>query len=218
MKQFFDKIPKLPLSALIFYVFVFALWKFNLIPSPLEIIGFLESLYNNYGLVGLFIASFLEGIVYLGLYFPGSFIIVLVVLLSDGKFISLLNISLIVALALTLTSMINYVLGRHFVARPLRETKEIKTKRKMSKGFFLSLLHPNALAFYFFNLGLKKRNFWNIIFVPLIIIPYGFLLASLFYLAKPILEENSENPYVMITFISFWLIISFILGYKNKKW
>jgi len=62
------KIPWLPLSALIFYLTAVVLWTINLIPPPTEIFIFLENLYNDYGLIGLFIASFLEGIVYLGLY------------------------------------------------------------------------------------------------------------------------------------------------------
>src|SRR3989338_8084453 len=116
LKQFFRKIPKLPLSALIFYVSVVILWKFGYIPSPSNILIFLESLYNSYGLSGLFIASFLEGIVYFGLYFPGSFIVALAVILSDGSFISLFLISLIVAFALSVTAIINYTLGNKILS------------------------------------------------------------------------------------------------------
>ena len=115
-KQVFQKIPKLPLSALIFYVSIVMLWKFGHIPSPSNIFLFLENLYYSYGLTGLFIASFLEGIVYFGLYFPGSFIVALAVILSDGTFKSLLSISLVVATALTITSLINYTLGKKILA------------------------------------------------------------------------------------------------------
>ncbi len=218
LKKIFDLIPKLPLSALIFYLFVLILWNFNLIPSPNEIMNLLERLYESYGLMALFIASLLEGIVYLGLYFAGSTIIGLIVIFSDGTLITFLNISLIVALALTITSVINYVFGRHIISRPLRETKEIKKKRKMSKGLILSSLHPNALAFYFFNLGIKKESPYKIIFVPLIMIPYGFVIAYLLYQIKPFIEKNAENPYILITIIMVWMIIAFIWKkYKKEK-
>ncbi len=214
MKKIFKNIPKLPLSAIIFYFCILILWSFGLIPSSGEVINFLESLYKSYGLIGLFIATFLEGLVYVGLYFAGSFIVLVIVLFSDGKFLSLLNISLIVALALTITSIINYVFGRHLFSKP-KETKKIEKKRKNTKGLFLSALHPNALAFYFFNLGLKKKEFWQISLVPLIMIPYGFLIAYLIYLIKPFIERNFENPYILITVLLVWFIIAFIL--KNKK-
>ncbi len=216
-KKFYNKIPKLPLSALIFYLAVLILWNFNLIPSPPEIITFLGNLYESYGLIALFVASFLEGLVYVGLYFIGSTIIVVTVVFSDGTLITLLNISLIVALALTITSVINYALGRHIISRPLRETKKIKKKRKMSKGLILSCLHPNALAFYFFNLGIKKESPYRIMFVPLIMIPYGFLLAYLFYQLKPFIETSAEKPYILITIILIWMIIEFIWGRVKKK-
>ncbi len=45
-KQFFQKIPKLPLSAFIFYVCVVILWGLGIIPSPSDIFLFLGNLYN----------------------------------------------------------------------------------------------------------------------------------------------------------------------------
>ena len=79
----FKNIPKLPLTALIFYLVVFLLWNIKLIPPPIEVLSFLENLVDTYGFIGLAMASFLEGIVYLGLYFPGSVIIAITVIFSD---------------------------------------------------------------------------------------------------------------------------------------
>ncbi len=213
IKKFFKNIPLLPLSAIIFYFVVLILVKIGILPPPPEIINFLEKLYENYGLISLFIASILEGIVYLGLYFSGSFIIVLIVLFSDGKFTSLLSISLIVTFALTLTSLINYVLGRHIISKPIKESKEIE--KRISKGLILSAIHPNFLAFYFFNLGLKKDGIEKIIFVPIIMIPYGLLLAFLITSLKSLIIDGAENPYILITALLIWLVIAFIL--KNRS-
>ena len=201
LKQFFKKIPKLPLSALIFYVSIVILWKSGYLPSPANILLFLENLYVSHGLPGLFVASFLEGIVYFGLYFPGSFIVALAVILSDGTFTALLSISLTVAIALTITSAINYSVGRKILANKLN--KEILTENKsiLSKGLFVSALHPNALAFYFFNSGIKKQNFLKILLVPLIMIPYGIIIGYFFYLAKEPLRIAIESPYLMISAI-----------------
>jgi len=217
LKQFFQRIPKLPLSALIFYVGVVILWKFGYIPSPSNILLFLENLYISYGFTGLFIASFLEGIVYFGLYFPGSFVVALAVILSDGTFKSLFLISLIVAIALTITSLINYVLGRKILANKLNKELSTESKSVFSKGFFASFLHPNALAFYFFNSGIKKRNFLKILLVPLIMTPYGLALGYLFYSIKEPLRMAIESPYIMISFILLWILLVFLLENRNKK-
>jgi membrane protein DedA with SNARE-associated domain len=216
LKQFFQKIPKLPLSALIFYICIVILWKFDYIPSPSNILLFLENLYILYGLIGLFIASFLEGIVYFGLYFPGSFIVALAVILSDGTFKSLFFISLVVAIALTITSLINYILGRKILANRLNKELLGESKKIFSKFFFASFLHPNILAFYFFNSGIKKQNFLKILLVPLIMIPYGLVLGYFFYSIKKFLKIVIESPYIMISVILFWILIVFFLENKKK--
>jgi hypothetical protein len=215
LKQFFQRIPKLPLSALIFYVSVIILWKSGVIPSPGSIFLFLEGLYTSYGLIGLFIASFLEGIVYFGLYFPGSFIVALAVILSDGTFKSLLSISLVIAIALTITSVINYSLGRKILANKLNKELLSENKKVFSKGLLFSMLHPNFLSFYFFNLGIRKHNFLKVLFVPLIMIPYGLALGYLFYAIREPLRNFIENPYIMISLIFLWILAAFILENKN---
>src|SRR3989344_9073070 len=216
IKKFVKEIPKLPLSALIFYLVVFLLWNIGIIPSPVGIVEFLESLYNQYGLIGLAIASFLEGIVYLGLYFPGSFIIALAVFFSDGSLSSLLSISLVVAVILTITSFINYFLGRHILFHH-QNHHLTKNNRKISKGFILSMLHPNLIAFYFFNAGIEKHNPWKIALVPIIMIPYGFLFAWILSTFKLVLRSKLENPWTMLILILTWLIIAFIIEHLNKK-
>ena len=217
LNKTFQKIPKLPLSALIFYVSVVILWKFGYIPSPNNILLFLENLYQSDGLTGLFIASFLEGIVYFGLYFPGSFIVVLAVILSDGTFKSLLCISIVVAIALTITSLINYTLGRKILANRLNKELLLEKKPVFPKGLLASMLHPNVLAFYFFNSGIKKQNILKVCLVPLIIIPYGLALGYLFYSIKEPLRTAIESPYIMISVILLWILLAFLLENKNKK-
>src|SRR3989344_3116694 len=134
----------------------------------------------------------------------------------EGKVISFLSISVVVALALSLVSLVNYVLGRYIISKNLREKKELEKERKISSGLVLSALHPNSLAFYFFNLGLKKESPWKVIFIPLILIPYGFLLAYLFYQLKPILTKGAETPYILVTVLVIWFIIALILKNKNE--
>lgn len=218
LPKLINKIPKIPLSALIFYCSALLLWQLEFIPSPYYIVVLLENLYADYGLIGLFIASFLEGIVYLGLYFPGSFIVALAVILSDGSFKSLLSISFIVALALTISSVINYNLGKGLFKAKIKKKLVNKSKNVVSKSFLSSFLHPNILAFYFFNEGLKNHNPLKLFVVPLIMLPYGLILGYLFYSIKDPLKSSIDNPYIMISTIMIWLILAiFIQNIKTNK-
>jgi len=216
IKKFFKEIPKLPLSALIFYSTLLLLWSLDIIPPPIEIIAFLETLYQSYGLAGLFVASFLEGIVYLSLYFPGSFVVALAVFLSDGSLNALISISVIVAAALTITAVINYTLGRHVVLKKSEEKSLPREYKLASKGLFFSMLHPSSLGFYFFHAGIEKHNPWKILFVPLVMIPYGLTLAYVLYGFREPLQKSLESPYLMITIIFIWFIMAFNIKFIGR--
>jgi len=217
IKRFIKEIPKLPLSALIFYFIAFTLWTVGIIPPPIEIVTLLENLYDQYGLTGLAVATLLEGIVYLGLYFPGSFIIALAIFFSDGSFSSLFLISLVVTISLMVTSFVNYFLGRHVMFRHKGNEQLIKKHGKVSKGFLLSMLHPNLLAFYFFNAGLEKHKPWKILLVPIIMLPYGLFFAWILSTFKTVLRSKLENPYIMLVLILIWITVAFIVGHLSKK-
>ncbi|MFA6136059.1 MAG: hypothetical protein WC705_01755 [Candidatus Paceibacterota bacterium] len=217
LNKIFNRIPKLPLSALIFYLVVLLFWKLGIIPSPANALTFLEGLYESYGLVGLFIASFLEGVVYLGLYFPGSFIVALTVILSNGSFLSLLSISLVVACALTITSLINYLIGKSLTKNKPNSSSLTVNKQIVSKGLVASMLHPNSLAFYFLNLGIKKENLLKIVFVPIFMTLYGLALGYLLYSVKEPLKRAADSPYALITLIFIWIIIAFIVESRRNK-
>ncbi len=207
-----SRIPKIPLTALAFYLTVLILWNLKLIPPPTEIVILLENIYNQFGFFGLFIATFLEGIVYLGLYFPGSFIIALAVFFSDGKFISLLNISILVAFTLTLTAFINYWLGKHI---SFKNKEEIHVSRKKTKGLFASMLHPNLLAFYFFNEGIEKGNIRKIAWIPILIIPYGLFFAYMLSIFSTFAKQKLESPTFLLSLIILWIILAFVFGRRK---
>ena len=212
------KIPILPLSALIFYIATVILWKLQVIPSPGEILQILKDLYDSYGYFGLVLAAFLESIVYLGLYFPGSFIIALAVFFSDGTFNTLFIISVLTAATLTFTAIINYLLGRFVARRKFFEKDEFIRESKMfSKGLVLSMLHPNLLAFYFFNAGLENHSFKKIAFIPLFMIPYGYVFAFGLYKFSEPAKAQLESPTFLFAFILLWLAVAFVREYRKAK-
>lgn len=217
MKKLFVKLPILPLSALVFYGVTFCLWSVNIIPSPVELVGYLEKLYANFGYISLIIATFFEGVAYLGLYIPGSFVIALTVFFSDGKPITLLGISVIVAVVLTLTSVTNYFLGRYVASRHFWDKEEIlKESENLSKGLLVSMLHPNLLAFYFFNAGLEKKDIRKIAIVPFFMVPYGFVFANGLSLFSNVARAKLENSNFLFGLIIVWLFAAFLFEHKRQ--
>lgn len=220
IKEIKYRIPVIPFSALCFFSLAIILWKLEWIPNPKEIVYLLENLYIRYGYFGLVLATFIESIVYLGFYFPGSVIIALAVFFSDGSFTSLLTISILVAITLTVTSTINYLFGKYISRNDfldLDKDKIIKESKLFSKGLLLSMLHPNFLAFYFFNAGLKRHNFKKIIFVPIFMIPYGYLFGFLLSRFSKVARQGLESTSFLITAIFIWIVVSFVIENRRIK-
>jgi len=211
-KEAWKTLPFFPLSALVFYTTVVLLIYLNIIPSPQELIPFLETLYDKFGLIGIFITLLIEGTAYVGLYFPGTSIFALSVIFASGSFVSLVKIILVATVALTICSMWNYWGGRFFRLRK----NNVETQKSAEKSLFLSFFHPDLLAFYFFHRGLTKKNFWKIFYLPLLLIPYGFVLVfTLAHFSSIIKDHFIGNPVVIILAIFAWFFVSFI--YKNKQ-
>ena len=209
-------IPFFPLSVLIFYIAIISLWHFNTIPTPIEIMAILEKLYHQFGLLGLLFVSLIEGLAYIGLYFPGNSIIALFFIFSDGKFLSVFLMILIVTFALTLSSIINYWMGRLFFTNKAQNDLFKKTK-KIEKSIFFSVLHPDLLAFYFFYRGTKKKDFWKILYVPLALIPYGFVFAFAISIFSSFIKDYLiGNPLITLTAISLWFVLAFIYRHKEN--
>ncbi|MCH7827719.1 MAG: hypothetical protein IIC75_07100, partial [Bacteroidetes bacterium] len=51
LQKFWREVPKIPFTALVFYVVATILWTSGIIPPPNEIVVFLEGLYNKFGLL-----------------------------------------------------------------------------------------------------------------------------------------------------------------------
>jgi len=210
---------RLPISVLGFYLFLLSLIFFGIIPTIPEIVVILKNIYYSFGLFGLFIASFLEGLAYVGLYFPGSLIIAIAAMFCDGTFFSLSMISLVVALALTVSNLINYYFGKYSFLnkflKPKEEKEIVKTVKK--KGFWLSFIHPNSLGFYFYTIGAKKKSLKSLFIVPIVMFFYGLALAYLFYFLRNSIREMVENPYVMVSVLSVWFCVALIVNYLNSR-
>jgi len=216
IKEFLKQIPLFPLSVFIFYLTIVFLWSFNAIPSPNELISLVKEVYKQFGLAGLFVIGIIEGLAYFGLYFPGNSIIALFFIFSDGKFLTLLIMILIVTLALTTSSILNYWGGRIFAKKRINK-KLSQNYKKVEKGLFFSVLHPDLLAFYFFYRGIKKKNFWKFLYVPLLLIPYGLILAFFLSIFSSFIKEKIiGNPLITLLGISIWFILAFIFRHKEN--
>ncbi|HLC78634.1 MAG TPA: hypothetical protein VJH92_05920 [Candidatus Nanoarchaeia archaeon] len=203
--------PWFPFSVLVFYLAMVFLWNVNIIPHPKELLIIVEGFVEKIGFGGVFIATFIEGLAYIGHQFPGSSIILISLIVSSNSIGSLLLIVLIISVALTASSLVNYFAGTIFSSRiKHKQTKHVR------KTLFLSALHPAFLSLYFFHRGINKDGLKEVLLVPLIIFPYGFLVAYLVSLSSDFLREKilSEEIFFLLIFVG-WFLLEVLQKNKN---
>lgn len=213
IKQVAKIIPWFPLSGIIFYIMIVVLWNLGIIPPPSDLVPLLEELYNKFGLIGVSITSFLEGVAYLGLYVPGTTIILLAIIFSEGSLLSILYLSIAITISLTLVSMLNYLFGMYFGGKRKQEPK----KHGIEKNIFLSIIHPNLLAFYFFHRGYKKKEFWKVFLIPFAIFPYVFCVAYIISkFSNYFKAEVIGEPLYFLGALTLWFLVALTL--ENREY
>ena len=208
-------LPWLALAALCFYVLVFILTVTHVLPPIRTSLELLENLHAKIGFIGFFIAALIEGIVYLGLYFPGTTFIVLGIILLTGGYIKIIFATLSVTVALTLATIINYYFGKRISRKKSRPLEHFE-KKSPSKWFLFAFLHPDAMAFYFFNRGIRNHSPLQMILVPLVIFPYMLIVFTIIYSVKEYFRSLAEKPYLFFILILLWVIIEFALRNKGR--
>lgn len=133
-------------------------------------ISFISSIYADHGPLILVLAGFIEAIVLVGLYFPGSTIILLGATLAGAGVISLPAVIIWTTVGLVAGYTLNYWLGRLggepiFTKFGLKQSIEkARLNAQKSKLIYLwSTFHPNIAAVAAVALGAMKVNFTKFI-------------------------------------------------------
>ena len=215
-----------PISALSFYFIILLLISIEVLPPAEVIIDFLRELYALFGYRGLFISTFLESIIYVGLYFPGSLIIVFSVILSEGTIIEFLIISSLVSLSITLGNCINYYLGKKKLFlqffkkhKPNSDIFSNQHKHITSwKNFLICFLHPSLLAFYSFYQGLENKSPYFLLYIFPLMFLWGFFLCFVIYSLRDFFIAAAQNPLLlMLIFVVLIILIIAVMSLKKNK-
>ena len=124
--------PGLICLAIVLLLYVF--WQTAGIPSEAELIPLARAYFNEYGLVTVFVGAVAEGLLLIGIYLPGTFIILLGVILANGDPGRLVVIWAVTIAGLLCSYTANYAMGRFgwyrlLVAYGLKESLE-KARRR----------------------------------------------------------------------------------------
>lgn len=210
------------LLGITFLIFAFVYRSIDL-PQPAELAEIGRTLYFEYGIIVLLLAAFIEGIFMVNFYFPGSFVILLAVFLSDKSPESLAAIILLSVLGFLLATVINYGLGKYGFYRALLWMGKANIVERMQKwldkrgrwAVGLTGVHPNLLAIAVVCMGIAGEGILKTSAIAAASLVFWVSL-SIIVIAMVISQVNIEDPnqhwYIFGAFILWGL---FLIGKKQ---
>lgn len=197
-----------PLSGLVVYSWILILERLQIIPDPAFFLRVLDSAYQEWSFLLLFLVILIESIVYVGFYFPGQLFAVLIVLLNDFTWGNVIVLTMVSIVAVTISAALNYLLGS------LRETKQRDFR---IKELLLAMLHINLLALYMFQLGVSRSHKKVILYAGLLNIPYYLLLIAGTFLIRDQIMIITEDSYFLFFLLCVWTIFTVILDIRERR-
>jgi membrane protein DedA with SNARE-associated domain len=213
-----------PLCILVFFVAVGFLWKLLDLPPQEQLIPIIQSYFDTYGILLVFISSIIESAFIIGVYAPGGLVIFLGVIFSAGDPVRAALVVGSVMIAFLIGFTIDFYIGRYgwykFFTRFGFGSVLEKTKQRIQKyGISIPWLmyhNPDTGSFVATAYGIlqyKYRQFLLISILPVIV--WCAIWGSVAY----VLGMNALNVmgYKTLIFILLVWIIARIIEVKLQE-
>ena len=221
----------LPLLFLGFFLSLFAIWHTAGLPTGEALTALVENWYGRYGMPILFASSLVEGVLLIGNYFPGAFVIFLGVILAQSPSQAALAITVVIA-GLFSAHQFNYALGRWgwyqlLIRFGLKSSIDRSRERLINKGpvaIMLSYWLPNLGAITDTAAGIIRmpyRTFLAFSFVSVVFwsvffgtVAYVFKDFALFVLSP---NTPQNGLVVIVVFTGVWAAIVLISDFVKRR-
>jgi len=204
------------------FVLLLALAKLGLIPSSDQIFSWILGQFESHGLLLVGVAAFIEGLVLVNFYFPGSAVIVLGVASAKGDPARATELVTVVIAAFFVAAQVNYYGGLFGVRRLVlrlggKRWIERAEKWYARAGGYLvaaSYLHPNLGAFVAVACGNARFSWRKFLIISAIsITAWNSMWGVLTYSSGRVIREAATNPYLLLTAFLVWTLVSFCWGF-----
>lgn len=191
-----------------------------------QLIDLATKFYGGYGWLILLVAGFLEAIVLLDLYFPGSTLILLGATLSSSGEISFAAVIFFAMLGMLFGYSVSYLigyLGGPGLIRKLKIENQVSGYQKHlatnKRMYFWATVHPDIASFLAVAAGMVKINFLQ--FIVLILIAqliWSLIWGVIFYVfGFYLLKQVMVFVVIAVVAIIIFEIIKHYRGVKNAK-
>lgn len=191
--------------------------------SEKAVLDFLKTFILKYGLIVSFIGAFLEGLLLIGWYFPGSFIIFLTVILSGSPERAVLSVA-VITLAMYSAYATNYVLGKHgwyrvlskFGLEDMIHDAQRKLEKHTFKAFLFSFWQPGLASFTSTAAGVLQIP-WKVfaLYAFVALAGWNIFWGTLAYTFGETVIQTLFNRYVILSMASVWLLFKLYELWKD---
>ena len=211
----------LPLFALTALCSFYIVWLLLDLPPQEEVIRLAQIYFEKYGLLAIFICAIIEGVLFAGWYFPGSFVIVLGVFLAGDDYTQLFGVFAVTTIGLLIAYTVNFYLGKYgwykvLSALGLREPlnrAQVQLTAYGPRAIFLTFWHPNFAALTSTAAGILQMSFKTF---AVYAISATVLWDTFWTIVGYTLGETALTiigPQYIIAFIALWVALALF-----KKW
>ena len=214
--------------SIVFLLFLYLVLHDSLgLPTVEALLSFIEYGFEQYGLIFLFIALILEGLIVFGFYFPGSVVAFSAVIFLGDTYTDVFLIILVGSLALIFVNVINYILGRYGYYKILERVGKKGVLERMKKRYdknhkavtFFSSFSPNFLAIVSIYAGIVKTPFrYYLGLMSASVVFWVSLVSATIPIAfKDIQFSNESNlGWYSLIITLVWALYESISALKNK--
>jgi len=193
------------------------------LPTPADLLRSIREWYLLYGNYLVFVAALLEGTFLLGLYVPGSTIILFGAALSKSGAIGLPSVLFLATVGLLLGYTINYFLGKYSwyhilskfgLEKGIDEATD-KLRKHGGKAIFVGYVFPNGGAFLSTAAGVMKMPFGKFFIYSVLAQTFWILVwGSIAYFLGSVFVDLFMKyfGYVIVGIIGIYIIKKYLLS------
>ena len=212
-------------AAAVYFSFAFVYIKILRLPPIEELIPLIEDLFARYGYWVVFIGAFVEGILLVNWYLPGSIVVVLGVAFARGGPLNVFAVIGLIILAFLITTIFNYALGRFGWYRlllrfGLGSSLDRVKSRVEHRGLpiiFSTYFHPNFGALTATSAGILHLPFKRFVIYSLAaLVAWNTLWGAIVYFFGDGLLEYATSTVVSIMF-AVWILAFVYAAFKKRS-
>jgi membrane-associated protein len=218
------KIIAFPLGLLAVFGVLYAIWILLDLPPEETILATARGFFERYGVVTVLVSAFLEGLLLIGWYFPGTLVIIFALILAEADLVRLGQVGALAAAGLFAAYLVNFLIGRHgwyrlLLAFGLREPLENAQRRLARHGLsaiFMTYWQPNLSSVVSTAAGILQFPLGRFVAysLPATVLWTAFWSGLIYFLGRAALSLAGFR-FIFIALV-VWIVLRLVL-HKLKK-